>query len=166
MENKFGNQIFRKTEEDSFVNITFACSFLTKPGMFWTDFKDDGRLDIYIGDEGANVRYFNQGNFRFLDLTVQTDVGDTLISKCPAANYSNDGNLDIFMANSFFTSSYENANVLLKNNDNQHHWLHLKLIGRASNRATNGRATLAELCPLYRSWPDRADHAADVVAGN
>ncbi|MCI0493840.1 FG-GAP-like repeat-containing protein [candidate division KSB1 bacterium] len=63
------------------------------------DFNNDGKLDIYVGNEGANVLYFNQGDFRFVDVTRQAGVGDTLISNCTAADYDNDGDLDIYVAN-------------------------------------------------------------------
>ena len=63
------------------------------------DFNNDGKLDIYVGNEGANVLYLNQGNFRFVAATAQAGVGDTLISNCTAADYDNDGDLDIYVAN-------------------------------------------------------------------
>ena len=63
------------------------------------DFNNDGYLDIYVGNDGPNALFFNNGNMTFSDATKSSGTGDSLISRCTAADYDNDGDLDIYVAN-------------------------------------------------------------------
>ncbi len=97
------NLLLKNRGDGTFTDITARAGVgggaICSGDLVLGDFNNDGHLDIYVGNEGANVLYFNQGNFRFIDVTSQAGVGDTLISNCTAADYDNDGDLDIYVAN-------------------------------------------------------------------
>ena len=99
MENLFlqntGTGSFRDITESTGTAGNPICSYDLALG----DFDKNGFLDIYVGNDGPNVLYLNQGDFKFFDMTASAAVGDSLIGYCTAADYDNDGDLDIYAAN-------------------------------------------------------------------
>jgi hypothetical protein len=93
------------------------------PGGAFFDYDGDGRLDIYLLNGAAvpgtlypepptNALYRNQGNGAFSDVTAQAGVGDTGYGMgCAAADYDNDGDLDLYVTNF-------GPNVLYRNQGN------------------------------------------------
>ena len=102
------------------------------PGIAFLDYDGDGNLDIYAvngqyteGDRSApptpqspvsslqpltNVLYRNNGDGTFVDVTQEAGVGDTGYGVgVTAADYDNDGDLDIYVTN-------YGPNVLYRNN--------------------------------------------------
>jgi hypothetical protein len=81
------------------------------PGCAFFDYDGDGHLDIYLIDGGEvpgtklpekpmHRLYRNQGNGRFADVTAATGLGNTGYGMgCAAADYDNDGDLDVFVSN-------------------------------------------------------------------
>ena len=90
-------------------------------GAVFLDYDDDGDLDLYIvngaplpGFENTapptNILYQNDGNGKFIDVTVAAGVGDTGYGMgCVAADYDNDSDADLYVTNF-------GANLLYQNN--------------------------------------------------
>jgi len=69
-------------------------------GATWADYDNDGWLDLYIVNDGANRLFHNDGGAGFSDVTTLAGVGD--IGKGTSAawgDYDNDGRLDLYLTN-------------------------------------------------------------------
>ncbi|MHC4526627.1 MAG: CRTAC1 family protein [Planctomycetota bacterium] len=92
-------------------------------GLALFDYDNDGDDDIYFVNGGTlkgtaypspptNMLYRNDGNWKFTDVTAQSDAGDTSHGLAvAAADYDNDGDLDLYVSN-------YGPNVLYRNNGN------------------------------------------------
>ncbi|MBN2476338.1 MAG: CRTAC1 family protein [Pirellulales bacterium] len=99
----------------------------TGAGAVFFDYNGDGRLDIYFAngcwqkdvnhnrgrrlrDQLCNTLQRNNGDGTFTDVTTEAGVGDRSFSfGCSAADYDNDGDLDLYVLN-------YGPNVLYRNN--------------------------------------------------
>jgi hypothetical protein len=64
------------------------------------DYDNDGDVDLYVTNLGANVLYENLGDGSFADVTPTAGVGDTGWSTSAVfVDYDTDGDLDLFVAN-------------------------------------------------------------------
>lgn len=64
------------------------------------DYDGDGRVDLYITNDGPNVLYRNQGDGAFADVTAAARVGMAQWSaSCAFADLDRDGDLDLWVAN-------------------------------------------------------------------
>ena len=118
----------------------------------WADFDNDGDLDCFISNFGdfnfngqANYLYFNNGDGTFTKITEGDIVSDVSTSVgCAVADYDNDGDMDLYVCNTF-----DSNNLLYRNdNNNGNSWLKIQLIGTASNASgigarINVKATLS-----------------------
>ena len=80
-------------------------------GAAWIDFDRDGELDLYVTQgRGANALYRNNGDGTFTDVAAQVGAADATHagSGVAAADYDNDGWMDLYLANA-------DGDVLLKN---------------------------------------------------
>ncbi len=69
-------------------------------GVAAGDYDNDGWVDLYVTNLGANALYRNQGDGTFVDVTEKAGVGDPRWSTCAAfLDYDHDGDLDLFVAN-------------------------------------------------------------------
>ncbi len=80
-------------------------------GMASFDYDNDGDLDLYVingsklegfaaGQEPRNALYRNEGDGTFRDVAEQAGVADTSWGMgCVAADYDNDGDADLYVAN-------------------------------------------------------------------
>lgn len=69
-------------------------------GATWADYNNDGWLDLYIVNFGANRLFRNDGGAGFTDVTLGAGVGDT--GKGTSAgwgDYDSDGWLDLYVTN-------------------------------------------------------------------
>jgi hypothetical protein len=84
-------------------------------GFCWADFNNDGYLDLFVVNNRStnnnNYLYMNNGNGTFTKVTTGIIVNDGGSSYgCTAADYDNDGYIDLFVAN------YNQNNFLYHNN--------------------------------------------------
>ncbi len=88
----------------------------------WGDYDGDGFIDLYVTNPGfgvLNFLYHNNGNGTFTRLTNGAVGGDAEFKNTIAAawgDYDNDGDPDLYVANSGFNGSFF-ANELLYRND-------------------------------------------------
>jgi tetratricopeptide (TPR) repeat protein len=124
------NLLYRANGDGTFTDVTVKAG-VGDPGngaaAVWFDFNDDGFLDLYVGnyfryvdlwnlkdtrqmhedfetarDGGANVLYRNNGDGTFTDVSRELGVADTgWTLDVGAADYDNDGDQDLFVANDF-----------------------------------------------------------------
>lgn len=84
----------------------------------WADFDNDGDLDVFIAnDRSNNALYRNDGGFTFTRLasdTISNTYGNSFSSAW--SDMDNDGDLDLFVTNSFGTGLH--YNFLYRNNGN------------------------------------------------
>jgi len=105
-QNTKGNKFFVNDGNGSFTEAT-ASSGLGDTGygngVTTGDFNNDGFMDIYVTNLGANVLYQNTGDTdtpRFTDITRQAGVGGDAYSASAAfVDYDRDGDLDLFVTN-------------------------------------------------------------------
>jgi len=91
-------------------------------GCAWIDFDEDGLLDLFlvnawalddsprrVREKGRNVLYRNMGQGRFEDVTAQAGVGgdDWGCGVC-AADFDNDGHVDLYVTNFGTNRLYRN----------------------------------------------------------
>jgi PKD repeat protein len=105
----------------------------------WVDMDNDGDVDCYISRLGsnrlANVLFTNNGDGTFTEITEGEIVTETSYSTgCAWADYDNDGDMDLYVCNTF-----NDNNLLYRNeNDNGNSWLKIKLAGTVSNASAIG----------------------------
>lgn len=69
-------------------------------GAVWADYDNDGWLDLYITNWGANVLFRNEAGQGFTDVTAVAGVGDTDNGKSASwGDYDGDGLLDLYVTN-------------------------------------------------------------------
>jgi len=96
-----------------FVDVTAQAGIVTKPdtgdsngfnawlapGACFLDYDNDGKIDIFLPDNGAQggmSLYHNLGNGKFEDVTKKAGIDPSLHGLgCTAADYDNDGDVDI-----------------------------------------------------------------------
>ncbi len=98
-----GNRLIRNDDGD-FVDVTAPP--LDDVGLgysgSWLDYDGDGRVDFYLGNIGSpdiNHLFRNEGGDVFVDVTVPPLDDDEQTRGVAIADYDNDGDLDIYLAN-------------------------------------------------------------------
>lgn len=120
-----GNQkenIYRNNGAGVFTKLT-AGPLLNNAGNTnsgsWADFDNDGDLDVFLSnDQGNNALFRNDGNFNFTPMLTDTIAKDYANSFSSSwADVDNDGDLDLFVTNSFAPSG-KLPNFFYMNNGN------------------------------------------------
>jgi enediyne biosynthesis protein E4 len=83
----------------------------------WADYDNDGDLDVFLAnDQQNNGLYRNDGNFLFTKISADTVSLSGGNSFCGAwSDTDNDGDLDLFVTNAFWTSQKQIAFYYLNN---------------------------------------------------
>ena len=100
------NRLFRNEGADAgwtFVDVTEDAG-VGDPGYGMGcavgDYDNDGDLDLYVTNFGANVLYRNKGDGTFEDVTASAGVGDAQWTSSAAfLDYDADGDLDLYSLN-------------------------------------------------------------------
>ena len=97
------NRLYRNNGEGTFTDVTEQTGVGDTgygAGCAVGDYDNDGNLDLYVTNFGANVLYRNNGDSTFTDVTQHAGVGDDRWSLgCAFADYDNDGFVDLYVAN-------------------------------------------------------------------
>ena len=92
--NKGNGTFYRSERPDDHANPGYGM------GVATGDYDNDGDVDIYITNVGANALLQNDGSGSFTDVTSQAGVGDDSWGTAASfADYDRDGDLDLYVAN-------------------------------------------------------------------
>lgn len=122
--NDYGpDKLFRNTGKGRFEDVTQrAIGTDTKKGMNaeFGDFDNDGDFDVYVTNvteeflHECNMLWQNNGDGTFTDVSTELNVCDTGWAwGAKFLDYDNDGWLDLYVANGFFTGKGDYLEVLL-----------------------------------------------------
>ncbi len=98
------NVLYRNNQNGSFSISEFSQSLslpdIASGGVVWADYDNDGWLDLYVVNYGANTLFRNEAGAGFRDVTLEAGVGDTGKGTSAAfGDYNNDGWLDLYVTN-------------------------------------------------------------------
>ena len=96
--------LYRNNRDGTFTDITTIAKVTNLgnygQGAACADYDNDGNVDLYVTNFGANVLYRNNGDGTFTDVTVSAGVGDPGWSSSACfLDYNSDGHLDLFVVN-------------------------------------------------------------------
>ena len=98
------NTLYRNNGDGSFSisrhSATVSLPDVPSGGVVWADVDNDGWLDLYVVNDGANTLFRNDSGDGFTDITLAAGVGDAGKGTSAAfADYDNDGWLDLYVTN-------------------------------------------------------------------
>ena len=97
------NRLFRQEADGTFVEVTDGSGLDDTGygmGVATGDFDNDGRVDIYVTNYGANELFRNRGDGTFENVTDAAGVGDNgWGTSATFLDYDHDGWRDLFVAN-------------------------------------------------------------------
>ena len=150
--------LYRNNGNGTFTDITQTARVANLgnygQGAASADYNNDGNVDLYVTNFGANVLYHNNGDGTFTDVTVPAGVGDPGWSSSACfLDYNSDGHLDLFVANYLVYSL--DVPYLPCGEDGIHTYCHPSLFEGAPDRLyhNNGDGTFTDV-----------SQAADVAA--
>lgn len=118
-ENNANNSLFRNDGPDTFTQITNLAISLdgsTTAGSSWADIDNDGDFDLFLANwEGENnTLYLNNGGVFVEQTTSPIASGGGNSFGSAFGDIDNDGDLDLFVCNAYFTG--QNTNFVYMNN--------------------------------------------------
>ena len=108
--------LLRNNCDGTFTDVTKESGLLeparSTQTAVWTDIDNDGKLDLFIGNENAPAQLFlNKGDGTFVDISETAGVNKTgFIKAVVAADYDNDGYPDLYV------SKFRGQHFLFHNN--------------------------------------------------
>ena len=98
------SMLFRNRGDGTFRDVTASAKVNNQGsyghGVACGDVDNDGYVDIYVTNFGANRLYHNNGDGTFTDVSVQAGVGDPRWSSSATFfDYNSDGYLDLYVVN-------------------------------------------------------------------
>jgi hypothetical protein len=112
------NSLLRNNCDGTFTDVT-AASGLAEPATSsqtaaWADINNDGRLDLFVGNEDRPVQVFlNKEGRDFEEISRSAGIDRAGFTKgISAADYDNDGFVDLYVSN------FKGQNLLYRNNRN------------------------------------------------
>ena len=113
------NFLYNNNRDGTFTKITTGIivnDFGNSNGASWSDYDNDGYLDLFVANQGGNnFLYNNNGDGTFSKITSGDIVNDGGFSSGSSwGDYDNDGDLDLFVANGAYIESQDN--FLYQNN--------------------------------------------------
>ena len=115
-----------------------------RASVTFLDYDNDADLDISIIIWGSpSVLYSNNGDGTFVNVAKDEKLRRVYSNHATTfGDYDNDGDLDMYLANSTFRNQFNfngAPNVLYRNDlENGNNWLHIKLKGMVSNSSAIG----------------------------
>jgi hypothetical protein len=106
--------VLYRNDGGSFTDVTISSGLLTYSytwGADWGDYDNDGNLDLYIANSNAANQFFrNNGDGTFTEMAASLGIDDASQSFSTGwADYDNDGDLDLYVANGTGTDKlYQN----------------------------------------------------------
>ena len=97
------HRLYRNTGDGRFDDVTAASGIGHRDygmGACAGDVDNDGRVDLYLTNDGPNALYRNTGSGAFVDITRRAGVGwPGWSTSCAFLDVDRDGDLDLFVAN-------------------------------------------------------------------
>jgi len=136
--------LFRNDGPDGLVRITEGAIVNDRGSSVsgaWGDYDNDGCLDLFVSNNLGlnNWLYHNEGDGTFSKVTTGAVVNDGGWSfGCAWADFDNDGDLDLFVANGGLSSAPGESGFLYRNDGGTNNGLLVRLVGTVSNRSAIG----------------------------
>ncbi len=97
------HRLYRNRGNGTFEDVTVSSRINHSGygmGACAADYDNDGRVDLYITNSGADVLFRNNGKGTFVDVTRAAGLGSPLLStSCAFGDVDNDGDVDLFVVN-------------------------------------------------------------------
>ena len=96
--------LYRNNGNSTFTDVTASAGVSNQGsyghGVACGDYDNDGYVDLYITNFGANRLYHNNGDGTFTDVTAASGTGDARWSSSATFfDYDSDGDLDLYVVN-------------------------------------------------------------------
>jgi enediyne biosynthesis protein E4 len=96
------NRLFRNDGDGTFTDVTAESGLGDTgygTGVAVGDYDNDGWVDVYVGNYGADALYRNEGNGKFDDVTARAGItGEAWSTSVTFCDYDGDGYLDLYVA--------------------------------------------------------------------
>jgi hypothetical protein len=96
--------LLRNNCDGTFTDVTSESGLkepvTTTQTAVWADIDNDGKLDLFVGNESAPAQLFlNQGDGTFVDIARSARLDQTTFAKAAVAvDYDNDGYVDLYVS--------------------------------------------------------------------